>query len=53
MEKYYKAYSLKQMRKFSQWTQHENTRKEVGINRKLDDDNFLYFQENYVLVCLS
>jgi len=58
MGKYCKAYSLKKLREFSQWTeQNENTRKEkkevegqeVEINRKLTDDDFLYLQENYVV----
>lgn len=58
MGKYCKAYSLKQLREFSQWTeQNENTRKEkkevedqeFEINRQLTDDDFLYLQENYVV----
>jgi len=56
--KYCKAYSVKNLRKFSQWTEcAENTRKEnksverkeVAINRELTDDDFLYLQENYVV----
>ena len=58
MGKYCKAYSLKKLRQFSQWTERaENSRKEkkqidgkeVEINRKLTDDDFLYLQENYVV----
>lgn len=58
MGNYCKAYSLKKLRQFSQWTEHaENTRKEnkeidgkeFEVNRKLTDDDFLYVQENYVV----
>ena len=58
MGKYCKAYLVKQLRQFSQWTENqENTRKEtqaidgkeVEINRILTDDDFLYLQENYVV----
>jgi len=58
MGKYCKAYSLKKLREFSQWTEYaKNTRKEskeiegkkVEINRELTDDDFLYLQENYVV----
>ncbi|WP_322727137.1 hypothetical protein [Nostoc sp. ChiQUE01b] len=58
MGKYCKAYSLKKLRQFNQWTEHaENSRKEkkqidrkeVEINRNLTDDDFLYLQENYVV----
>ncbi|MUG96462.1 hypothetical protein F7734_30610 [Scytonema sp. UIC 10036] len=58
MEKYCKAYSLKKLREFSQWTERtENTRKEkqlvdgkeVEERRLLTDDDFLYLQENYVV----
>lgn len=58
MGKYCKAYSLKKLREFSQWTERaENTRKEkqevdgkeVEVNRVLTDDDFLYLQENYVV----
>jgi hypothetical protein len=58
MGKYCKAYSLKKLRQFSQWTENaENTRKEkkevagkeVEVNRRLTDDDFLYLQENYVV----
>jgi hypothetical protein len=58
MGKYCKAYSLKRLREFSQWTERtENTRKEkqqiddqeVEVNRELTDDDFLYLQENYVV----
>lgn len=58
MGKYCKAYPLKKLRQFSQWTeQMENTRKEkkeidgteVEVNRELTDDDFLYLQENYVV----
>lgn len=56
--KYCKAYSLKKLRQFNQWTERsENTRKEkkevdgkeVEVNRELTDDDFLYLQENYVV----
>ncbi len=58
MGKYCKAYSLKKLRQFSQWTERaENSRKEkkqidgkeVEINRNLTDDDFLYLQQNYVV----
>ena len=58
MGKYCKAYPLKKLRTFSQWSQRtENTRKEkqeidgqkVEVERKLTDDAFLYLQENYVV----
>ncbi|MUG96474.1 hypothetical protein F7734_30675 [Scytonema sp. UIC 10036] len=58
MGKYCKAYSLKKLREFSQWTERaENTRKEkqlvdgkeVEERRLLTDDDFLYLQENYVV----
>lgn len=58
MGKYCKAYSVKKLREFSEWTEcTENTRKEnkvveakeVAINRKLTDDDFLYLQENYIV----
>jgi hypothetical protein len=58
MGKYCKAYSLKKLREFSQWTENtENVRKEkkevdgkeVEVERKLTDDDFLYLQENYVV----
>jgi hypothetical protein len=58
MGKYCKAYLLKQLRQFSQWTERlENVRKdkqevdgkEVEVARELTDDDFLYLQENYVV----
>jgi hypothetical protein len=58
MGKYCKAYSLKKLREFSQWTERsENTRKEnkeidgkeVEVRRELTDNDFLYLQENYVV----
>jgi len=58
MGKYCKAYPIKRLREFSQWTERsENTRKEtkevngteVEVNRQLTDDDFLYLQENYVV----
>jgi hypothetical protein len=58
MGKYCKAYSLKVLRTFSQWTEKtENTRKEtqeidgkeIEIKRELTNDDFLYLQENYVV----
>lgn len=58
MGKYCKAYPLKSLRQFSQWTEQlENVRgetqevdgKQVQIKRELTDDDFLYLQENYVV----
>ena len=58
MGKYCKAYPIQKLRQFSQWTENaDNTRKEkkevdakeLGINRELTDDDFLYLQENYVV----
>jgi hypothetical protein len=58
MGKYCKAYPIKRLREFSQWTERsENTRKEkqeidgteVEVNRQLTEDDFLYLQENYVV----
>jgi hypothetical protein len=58
MGKYCKAYSVQQLREFSQWhEQSENTRSEqkevdgnkVEVKRSLTDDDFLYLQENYVV----
>ncbi len=58
MGKYCKAYPLKKLRQFSQWTERlENVRKdkqevngqEVEVARELTDDDFLYLQENYVV----
>jgi hypothetical protein len=58
MGKYCKAYSLKDFRKFNQWTEKsENTRKEtkeidgneIEVKKELTDEDFLYLQENYVV----
>ncbi len=58
MGKYCKAYLLKDLRQFSQWTEQvENVRKEkkqvdgkeVEFERQLTDDDILYLQENYVI----
>ena len=58
MGKYCKAYLIKNLRQFEQWTENsENTRKEkqeidgkeVEVKRVLTDDDFLYLQENYVV----
>jgi len=58
MGKYCKAYSLKKLRQFSNWTEKaENVRtekqeangEEVEVKRTLTDDDFLYVQENYVV----
>lgn len=58
MGRYCKAYPIKRLREFSQWTERtENTRreknevdgKEVEVNRELSDDDFLYLQENYAV----
>ena len=56
--KYCKAYLLRDLRQYSQWTEQlENIREEtqeaeektVQIKRKLTDEDFLYVQENYVV----
>lgn len=58
MGKYCKAYLLKKLREFSQWTERvENVRKEkkevdkteVEVARELTDNDILYLQENYVV----
>ena len=58
MGKYCKAYLIKNLRQFEQWTENsENTRKEkqeidgkeVEVKRALTDDDFLYLQENYIV----
>jgi len=58
MGKYCKAYSLAKLREFSGWTEKaENARKEkevidgkeVETIRELDDDCYVYLQENYVV----
>ncbi|HHP7244066.1 MAG TPA: hypothetical protein ACFE0H_05195 [Elainellaceae cyanobacterium] len=58
MGKYCKAYPIKRLREFSQWTERsENTRTEkqdidgteVEVNRILTEEDFLYLQENYVV----
>lgn len=58
MGKYCKAYPLKKLRQFPQWSEQlENVRKnlqevngqEVEIARFLTDDDFLYLQESYVV----
>ncbi|WP_414620786.1 hypothetical protein [Calothrix sp. CCY 0018] len=58
MAKYCKAYLIKNLRQFEQWTENlENTRaykqeidgQEVEVKRVLTDDDFLYLQENYVV----
>lgn len=58
MGKYCKAYSLKKLREFNEWTERiENVRKEkkevngkeAEVDKELTDDNFLYLQENYVV----
>ncbi|MEM1173029.1 MAG: hypothetical protein AAGJ08_29180, partial [Cyanobacteria bacterium P01_H01_bin.35] len=58
MGKYCKAYLIKNLRQFEQWTENsENTRKEkqeidgkeVEVERALTDDDFLYLQENYIV----
>ncbi|GAA6614828.1 hypothetical protein [Scytonema sp. NUACC26] len=57
MGKYCKAYPLKKLRQFRQWSERlENVRKdlqevngqEVEVARLLTDNDFLYLQENYV-----
>ena len=57
MGKYCKAYTIKRLREFSQWTERsDNTRKEtkgidgeVEVNRQLTNDDILYVQENYIV----
>ncbi|BAZ20925.1 hypothetical protein NIES4073_18030 [Kalymmatonema gypsitolerans NIES-4073] len=58
MGKYCKAYSLKKLRQFQQWTENSENMtkekqevdgKEVEVKRVLTDDDFLYLQENYVV----
>jgi len=58
MGKYCKAYLLKNLRQFSQWTEQiENIRKEkkqvdgkeVEFDRQLTDNDIVYLQENYVI----
>lgn len=58
MGKYCKAYSLKQLRQFKQWTEKaENAAQEkqvidgktVEIKRSLTDDDFVYLHENHVV----
>lgn len=56
--KYCKAYIVKQLRRFSGWTEKaENAKKEKRVvddqeiesDRVLTDDDYLYLQENYVV----
>ena len=56
--KYCKAYPLKRLRQYEQWTEElENVReetqeidgKQVQIKRDLSEDDFLYLQENYIV----
>lgn len=58
MGTYCKAYPIRQLRQFSQWSeQTKNTRKiqqvvnsqTVEVNRTITEDDFLYLQENYVV----
>lgn len=58
MGKYCKAYQVKKLRAFDQWSEYtDNTRLEqkdvdgnkVEVQRSLTDDDFLYLQENYVV----
>lgn len=58
MGQYCKAYSLKQLRKFEQWSEKaENTGQEqhvidgetTAVKRSLTDDDFVYLHENYVV----
>jgi hypothetical protein len=52
MGKYCKAYLVKQLRQFNQWSERlENTRKEERLpnEQSLTDDDVLYLQENYVV----
>jgi hypothetical protein len=54
MGKYCKAYSLKKLREFSNWTEKaENARpteaEEQTSPRQLTDGDYLYLQENYVV----
>jgi hypothetical protein len=55
MGKYCKAYLLKQLRQFPNWSENlENIRQEqldgeIAHPRELTDDDVLYLQENYVV----
>lgn len=58
MGTYCKAYPVRQLRQFSQWSEKtQNTRKveqvidgkTIEVNRTITDDDFLYLQENYVV----
>lgn len=58
MGKYCKAYFLKQLRQFNQWSEKaENASQEtqvidgktVEVKRSLTDDDFVYLHENYVV----
>ena len=58
MSKYCKAYPIKELRKFKDWTEKtENLRtekkvvdgKEIEEPRQLTDDDFLYLHDNYVV----
>jgi len=58
MGKYCKAYLIKDLRQFSQWTEQiENVRKEkkqvdgkeVEVDKELTDNDVFYLQENYVV----
>ena len=50
MGSYSKAYMIPSFRAFSGWTElSENARSENGSPRQLNDSDFLYLQENFVV----
>ncbi|MCP4608049.1 MAG: hypothetical protein GY845_04980, partial [Planctomycetes bacterium] len=58
MGKYCKAYLLKRMREFGEWSEKaENAREEkqeenaeeIKVTRELTDDAIVYLQENYIV----
>ena len=58
MGRYCKAYPIRRLREFSQWTERNNNTRtekqniegtEVEVNRSLTEDDFLYLQKNYVV----
>ncbi len=49
MGKYCKAYLLKQLRQFNQWSERQGNNQSSEVKRTLTDDDVLYLQENYVV----
>ena len=53
MGKYCKAYLAKQFRQYPGWSENaanvRKEKKEVEVDRQLNDDSILYLQENYVV----